>query len=118
MMLFERARAPDVGAAEVRGLEICDAVSESRRAEPWHAGRFRQPGDFARVLERRGERLVDEQGLTRADDIARLGQVHAAVDAREQHAVDAATELLDRVDDLDPVFVAQLTGESVDAVPA
>ena len=68
----------------------------------------RQLEDRDRVGQRAGDRLVDEHRLVRLEDGPRLLEVRPAIDAFEQHDVDAREQLIDRVDDRHAEFVAQL----------
>jgi hypothetical protein len=79
---------------------------------------MRQTIDFARVFERGGERLIDEEGLVRGDHGAGLREVHAAVHAFEQNGIDVAAQFRNGGEEADLPFGAQLVGELVNALGA
>ena len=75
---------------------MVSAISPKRRLEALNQGTPAARGqarDLARILQRGGQRLVDEQRLMRGDHGARLLQVHAAVHAFEQHGIHVAAQL-------------------------
>src|SRR3954469_9571106 len=118
MMFFEWSGAPHVHAADVGSLETAGRVSQRGRAEPRDGRLLSDSGDFTRVFERARERFVDEERLARRDDFASLREMDAAIDAGQQHAIDALAKFGDGVDDLDAEFLLQGSREAVDAVPA
>ena len=76
-----------------------------------------QAEDLARVGGRRGQRLVDEDGLADRRQLELL-EVLAPVDALQQDGVDAARQLWNAVDYRHAELGLQLVGEALDAVAA
>ena len=76
-----------------------------------------QAEDLRGIGQRGRHRLVDEQRLAGRNDRSGLRQVRSPVDAHQQYDIDAAEQLVDRIDDLDS-HAAHLLRIFLDSIPA
>jgi hypothetical protein len=124
MMLLEMARAVGIAADHVTHLGIVLhprdpwAEPERRARKARSAGLSGKFVDRDRIGQCPRNGLVDEDWLSRLKDGTRLGEMGPSVHAFEQDHVHFLEQLVDRIDDLDPVLVMQLLGVTSDAVPA
>src|SRR5262249_15401010 len=74
--------------------------------------------DLARISQRRGQRLIDEQRLVRRDHRPRLFEMRTPVDALQQHRVDFGEQRGNAINDFDAVLGTNLLGVLIDAPAA
>ena len=123
MMRFDGTRAVRNGRAEfadVGFFQFHEAVVKAigGRGEDRHAGLFGQAKYFENVVQRTGQRLVDEERLFGGNHRARLFEMGASIDAFEQHAIHIPAQIVDRGFEFHAVILLNLRREILHPISA
>src|SRR5688572_33105873 len=103
VMFLHRSRAPNIDANGIWSFHCCRKLTEAqgRGTEPRHPCLFSKARDFTCVLQRRGERLVNEQRLPPGYHFLCLREVNSSIPAFKENGIYSCTKRSNSGDDLD-----------------